>query len=122
MYKIFATDYKFVESSEIEFYGIKLLTGKWKDVLYVYGKVSIKESPELDLATLTFTYNIQESAEYEPDDLINDPKFKDYIGAVLEHIITENSLEEGEKNKSGVIGKIGYNESDTDTHTKSFNK
>ena len=31
----------------------------------------------------------------------------------------KNSLEESEKNNSGVIGKIGHNESDTNTHTKS---
>ena len=120
MYNIAASDYKFVESEQVDFYGIRLLTGKWKDVLYIYGKVSIKESPELDIATLTFTYNIQESAQYEPDDLINDPEFKDYIGAVLEHIM-KNSLDESEKNNSGVIGKIGHNESNTDSHTESSN-
>ena len=118
MYNIASMDYKFVESDQVDFYGVKLLTGKWKDVLYIYGKVSIKESPELDLATLTFTYNIQESAQYEPDDLINDPEFKDYLGAVLEHIM-KNSLDESEKNNLGVIGKIGHNTSNTDTHTQS---
>ena len=120
MYNITETDYKFVESEHIEFYGIKLLTGKWKDVLYIYGKVSIKESPELDIATLGFTYNIQDPGEFEPDDLINDSTFKDYIGAVLEHIM-QNSLKESEKNNSGVIGKIGHNESNTDSHTESSN-
>ena len=30
-------DYSFVESNDVEFYGVKLLTGKWKDVLYIYG-------------------------------------------------------------------------------------
>ena len=120
MYNIATSDYKFVESNKVEFYGIRLLTGKWKDVLYIYGKVSIKESPELDIATLTFTYNIQESAQYEPDDLINDSEFKNYIGAVLEHIM-KNSLDESEKNNLGVIGKIGHNESNTDSHTESSN-
>ena len=120
MYNIAASDYKFVESEQVDFYGIRLLTGKWKDVLYIYGKVSIKESPELDIATLTFTYNIQESAQYEPDDLINDPEFKDYIGAVLEHIM-EDSLAHAEENNIAVIG-IGHNESNTDTHTQSSDK
>ena len=119
MYNITTTDYKFVESNQVEFYGIRLLTGKWKDVLYIYGKVSIKESPELDLATLTFTYNIQESAQYEPDDLINDPEFKNYIGAVLEHIM-EDSLAHAEENNIAVIG-IGHNESNTNSHTESSN-
>ena len=48
-------DYQLVESNNVEFYGVKLLTGKWKNVVYIYGEVKIKESPELDLATLGFT-------------------------------------------------------------------
>ena len=106
------TDYKFVESNEIEFYGIQLLTGKWKDVLYVYGKVKITEQPELDLATLGFTYNIQDPAEFEADDLINDPEFKNYLGAVLQHIM-EDSLDNG--------AQIGHNKSNTNSHTESSN-
>ena len=120
MYNITEADYKFVESNNVEFYGIKLLTGKWKDILYIYGKVSIKESPELDIATLGFTYNIQDPAEFESDDLINDSKFKDYLGAILEHIM-QNSLEESKNNNGGVIGKIGHNESNTNSHTESSN-
>ena len=120
MNNITEVDYSFVESNNVEFYGIKLLTGKWKDVLYIYGKVKITEQPELDLATLGFTYNIQDSGEFEADDLINDPEFKDYIGAVLEHIM-KNTLNESEKNNLGVIGKIGHNESNTDSHTESSN-
>ena len=53
-------DYQLVESNNIEFYGVKLLTGKWKDVVYIYGKVSIKESPELDIATLTYGQVVSE--------------------------------------------------------------
>ena len=120
MYNIKETDYTYVESEGVDFYGVKLLTGKWRNVLYIYGKVSIKESPKLDLATLGFTYNIQESAEYEADDLINDPEFKDYLGAVLQHII-EDSLSEGEENNLAVIGKIGHNKSNTNARIKSSN-
>ena len=45
-------DYQLVESNDVEFYGVKLLTGKWKDVVYIYGEVKIKESPELDLSLI----------------------------------------------------------------------
>jgi len=90
MYNIDNADYSFVESDNVEFYGIKLLTGKWKNVLYVYGKVSVRESPELDQATISFTYNIQEASNFEEDDLINDPEFKNYIGEVLQHIMEDN--------------------------------
>ena len=121
MYEITETDYSFVESEGVEFYGVKLLTGKWRNVLYIYGKVSIKESPELDLATLGFTYNIQDPADFEQDDLINDPEFKDYLGAILQHII-EDSLSEAKENNISVIGKIGHNESNTNSHTESSDK
>jgi len=110
---ITSTDYQLVESNDIEFYGVKLLTGKWKDVLYIYGKVSIKESPELDIATLAFTYDIQESGQFEEDELIGDINFRNYIGGILQHIM-EESLEEGE-----VIGTIGHNNTNTNTRTKS---
>ena len=105
-------DYQLVESNNVEFYGVKLLTGKWKNVVYIYGEVKIKESPELDLATLGFTYNIQEPAGFEEEDLINDIHFRNYIGGVLQNLI-EDSLDNG--------AVIGHNESDTDTHTQSSN-
>ena len=114
MYNITTADYSFVESNNVEFYVIKLLTGEWKDVLYIYGKVSIKESPELDQATISFTYSIQESSNFEEDDLINNPEFKNYIGEVLQHIMEDNL-------GRGIIGK-GNRKSNTDTHTKSSNK
>ena len=120
MYNITDTDYTFVESEGMDFYGVKLLSGKWKNVLYIYGKVSIKESPELDIATLGFTYNIQDPGKFEADDLINDPKFKDYIGAILQHIM-EDSLAAAEENNVAVIG-IGHNESNTNSHTQSSDK
>ena len=105
-------DYQLVESNNVEFYGVKLLTGKWKNVTYIYGKVQIKESKELDIATLSFTYNIQESADYEEDDLINDINFRNYIGGVLQHNI-EDSLDNG--------AQVGTIKSDTNTHTESSN-
>lgn len=115
--EVSSSDYQLVESNDVEFYGVKLLTGKWKNVVYIYGKVQIKESQELDIATLSFTYNIQDSAGYEDDDLINDINFRNYIGGILQHII-EDSLDYAEENNVAVIG-IGNDESNTNTHTKS---
>ena len=113
---ITSTDYQLVESNNIEFYGVKLLTGKWKDVVYIYGQVKIKESPELDIATLAFTYDIQEAGQFEEDELIGDIDFRNYIGGILQNIM-EESLEQGE-----VIGKIGHNNTNTDTRTKPSDK
>ena len=110
MYNITESDYSFVESYDVDFYGIKLLTGEWKNVLYIYGKVSIKESPELDQATISFTYSIQDAGNFEEDDLINDPEFKNYIGVVLQNIMETN------------LGKGTIGKSNTNTHTKSSDK
>jgi hypothetical protein len=111
--EITSNDYQLVESPNVEFYGVKLLTGTWKGVVYIYGKVSIKESPELDLATLAFTYDIQEPGQFEESELIGDINFRNYIGGILQNIM-EESLEEGE-----VIGTIGHNKSNTNTRIKS---
>ena len=109
MYNITESDYSFVESNNVEFYGVRLLSGKWRNVVYIYWKVSIKESPELDQATISFTYSVQEEGNFEEDDLINDPEFKNYIGAILQHIMEAN------------LGKGTIGKSNTNTHTKSSN-
>ena len=115
MYNISNEDYSIVESANVEFYGLKLKTGKYKDIIVVYGKVGIKEEAELDTARLSFTYNLQDPADFDPQELEQDEYFKNYLGAILQHIITE-SLEEAEKNNVASIG-IGHNESNTNTHT-----
>ena len=50
------------------------------------------------------------------DELNEDEAFKNYLGAILQYIITD-SLEWGEKNNIARIG-IGNNEPTTDTHTE----
>jgi hypothetical protein len=107
-------DYQLVESPNVEFYGVKLLTGKWRGVVYIYGKVSIRESPELDIATLAFTYDIQEAEQFEEAELIGDINFRNYIGGILQNIMEESLEEEGE-----VIGTIGHNKSNTNARIKS---
>lgn len=110
-------DFKFIESEEAGWYGVELLTGKWKGVSYIYGQVKINEEPELGTATLGFTYQVVDSKAFEEDDLINDITFKNYLGGVLQHVITD-SLEQREKTNKPVI-RIGNNESNTDTYSES---
>ncbi len=117
MYNITNEDYSIVENPNSEFHGVLLKTGIYKEAIVVYGTVSIKESPELDMATLGFTFNIQDPGDHDFDKLNESEEFKNYLGAVLQHIITD-SLEWGQDNKLARIG-IGNNESSTDTHTES---
>jgi len=108
MYTITEKDYSIVEHDNSAFYGVKLKTGTWKDVTVIYGQVGIKEDENLDMATLSFNYTVQDPADFNIDELNKDESFKNYLGSVLQYIITD-SLENG-----GHIGK-----SITDTHTES---
>jgi hypothetical protein len=117
VYNITNEDYSIVENPNSEFHGVLIKTGIYKEAIVVYGTVSIKESPELDMATLGFTFNIQDPGDHDFDKLNESEEFKNYLGAVLQHIITD-SLEWGQDNKLARIG-IGNNESPTDTHTES---
>jgi hypothetical protein len=108
MYKVTDKDYSIVENDNSAFQGVKLKTGTWKDVIVVYGQVGIKEDESLDMATLSFNYTVQDPADFNVDELNQDESFKNYLGSILQYIITD-SLENG--------GHIG--ESTTNTHTQS---
>ena len=109
MYNITHNDYTFVEHENVDFYGVKLNT-EFKGVVLIYGKVGIKESPELDIATLSFTYTIQDPADNDHDELCKDEYFNNYIGAVLEHIINETMADKLDEDI------IGHNKPDRNTH------
>lgn len=101
-YNITNNDYTLVENlggDLAEFYGVKIKTGIWKDVILVYGSVSIKESEDKSSATLGFNYNIQDPADHDYEHLNADVNFNEYLGDLLKHII-EDSL----KNKEATIG------------------
>ena len=116
MFNITENDYSIMENPNSAFHAVKLKTGTWKGVLVTYGQVGVKESPELDIATLTFNYHVNDPGEFNVDELNEDEAFKNYLGAILQYIITD-SLEWGEKNNIARIG-IGNNEPTTDTHTE----
>jgi len=117
MYKITEKDYSIVENPSSAFHGVKLKTGTWKNVVVVYGQVGVKEDETLDMATLSFNYTIQDPADFNIDELNNDEAFKNYLGSVLQYIITD-SLDYAKENNLSTIG-IGNGESTTDTHTES---
>ncbi len=58
-----------------------------QNVIVIYGKVSIKESPETGYATLGFTYQVQDSATFQKDQLEESADFKNHLGDILKHII-----------------------------------
>ena len=107
-------DFVFLEKETEDFYGVKLKTGKWKGVQFIYGSVSIKETPELDTATMSFTYNLTDCAQFEESELKADMEFKNHLGDILQYVI-KDSLD----NKGARIGHIDTN---TNSHTESPNQ
>lgn len=101
-------DYTFVEKNAEETSYVKL-TGDtpWNGTVFQYGnlKVLTPENAEDDVekATLSFSYRIIDTPLRE-EVLQEDKAFKNYLGAVLEHLLTD-ALETGEY-------KIGSNDSD----------
>jgi len=118
MYKITDKDYSIVQNEASEFHGVLLKTGTWKDIIVVYGQVGVKEDENLDMATLSFNFTVQDPGDnFTLDELNNDEAFKNYLGAVLQYIITD-SLEYAKETNQSIMG-IGHGESTTDTHTES---
>ena len=87
MSNVTSSDYIFVENDSEDFYGVKLKGGMWPEVVVVYGTVSIKESPELGVATLSFSYSVEDSNKFSAEDLKSCESFKNHLGDVLTHII-----------------------------------
>jgi len=114
VYNITFDDYTFSENEMSENWAVRLKT-KYKDVLYEYGKVSATVDEIVDngdgQATLSYQYNIIDSAEYDEKELIESEEFNNYLGAVLEHIITD-AFDSGKFK----IGEDATN--DTDDNTK----
>ena len=109
MYNITIDDYTFSENERADTWAVRLKT-QYKDVLYEYGKISVKET-ENEEGVLSYQYNIIDSGEHSEDELIQSEEFNNYIGAILEHIITD-AFDSGKF-------KIGENATDnTNNNTK----
>jgi len=102
-------DYRFVEKvihGEGETSYVQLIgETPWSGTVFQYGNLRLLAPQENDAehATLAFSYRIIDSP-LRKESLEENTAFKNYLGAVLEHILTD-ALETGEYN-------IGSNDSD----------
>lgn len=87
------TDYCFIypkdDSTAVH---IRFLQGPYKDTVFKYGKVKIKE--ESDGVHLLFAYDVLESQVKKPAKLEKDEDFKNYIGDLLVEIMSSNMDED----------------------------
>lgn len=93
MSKITDKDYAFVEKPSSLMYGVKIKTGKYKDVVVTYGKVSL--SSEGGFARLNFQYNIDVAAGHKAKKLEKSDEFRNTLGDILSHII-QSSMTDGQ--------------------------
>lgn len=80
-----AVDYEYViDEKDKNSVHIKLLTGEYKDTIFKYGKVGVKE--EDDKAYLQFNFDVIQSSIKNLEKKL---EFKNYIGDLLSTIITK---------------------------------
>jgi len=92
-------DYNYViPKTEDTTVGIKLLSGKYTDTVYQYGKVKFNEEKD-GAIYLQFVYNVLETS-FDVASLEKDPDFKNHIGDILVNIISQN-LEKGSIDEVG---------------------
>lgn len=91
---ITGSDYTFMENPMSENWAVRILTGKWKDVIYSYGKVGLAETPDGGF-TLKYNYtiiDIPEDSFGSQSELTSDKDFNNHLGDILVHIL-EDSIE-----------------------------
>lgn len=84
-------DFKFRDDlvkNEKDTVPIQLLTGPYKDVIYRYTRVGVKEKGDED-AVMQFEYDLHEMGNFTETSLRKDKKFEQYIGLVLNTLILE---------------------------------
>jgi len=90
-------DYKFIDFDDTPVTGIGLLVKEYEGVTYHYNQVKIHE--EGIGARLEFEYTLLFTPKHDPDVLMEDKKFHEIMGQILEQVI-DIKLKEQENNES----------------------
>lgn len=69
---------------------IEILTGPYKNVIFRYVKVGVKEKDNGE-AVLQFIYDLLEMAQHTETSLRKDYKFTEHLGILLNHLILETA-------------------------------
>ena len=84
-------DYTFAESEADDHWAVRLHS-EFPGVTYMYGQIKVKEKE--DSASIDFRYKILDPGQWTEDELNTSDEFRNYIGAVLQHVI-EDAFENG---------------------------
>jgi hypothetical protein len=87
--------YKMVEKEDVDYYGFKISEGEYKDVVYFYGEVHLKENVDEDQATISFKFQIDKGNEqYSIEELNESSEFKTLIGDILATLLDGENNED----------------------------
>jgi len=87
--------YTMVEKEDVDYYGFKIQDGEYKDVVYFYGEVSIKENMDEDQATISFKFQIDKgNKQYSIEELNESSEFKTLIGDILATLLDGENNED----------------------------
>ncbi len=87
-------EYKFIEEigSDMDTCPIKILNGQFQDIIYRYGKISLKEENENVSVTMDITMvSCPENFDQQ------DPEFTQTVGEIFIDIVEKNSIVEENK-------------------------
>jgi len=81
-------DYEFFDFPETDLTGIKLLRGKYADVIYYYKGASFSDSE--GYPKMSFSFELYQTGKLSQDDLLNDEKFDIIVGDILVELMVNN--------------------------------
>lgn len=96
--KITSETFSYCESAASDLYAIRIKKGRYKGVIFTFGKVHLNEDKENDQLGVNFQYKIEESGKrYTEEELVANTKFKEYLSYILRFILEEEFGEYAER-------------------------
>lgn len=96
--KITDKTFSYVERESQELYAINIKEGRYKGVIFTFGKVQLKEDKDADQLGIDFQFLInQGNRRYPATELADSRKFKDYIAKILKYILEEEFTDKNDE-------------------------
>ena len=80
----------FVEKEDSELYSIEINEGRFKGVIFTFGKVNLSEDKAADQLGVNFQFIVNRpNARYDSKELNESVKFKKFIANILKYLLEE---------------------------------
>ena len=86
--KITKESFSFIEREDSEVYSLNIKKGRYKGVIFSFGKVDLNEDKENDRCNVNFKFAVHKgNTRYSIDSLSESEKFKKYLSNILIYIL-----------------------------------